>query len=528
MMKKFYLIFLIFSLRSFAQNEQQSIELPDFVITGKQSIEIQTAQKPKIELISILSKDFFTPQYSTEELPLLINSVPTQILPTIKFSQDYYTGKVNLMLGKYTYPLGELFLTKSFDNYLINAKVWGSNTKEYIPHAGYNNSGFQFNNDLFISTKSDFLPGTKFNIDATYWRDSYKFFGSINPTEKRETNNFNAKLSVVNKYLNYFHFGLNAIGDIYKINENNLKEIYINTNVFVEFSLKDFIIGGNVEYQKQSLNDDVLKERNYNNFDSKGYVEIIPFDFLKVKGGIAFNSNSKFNFFSPFANAEMKLDNNLSLAAEFNPHVELLTTKNFVERNLYSNLTLDNSFVKYKNSVSGNIKYQFKKTFSSSLTFNYSSIDNYVYYEDVKSIQKYDLLSVNDISKYSLTANFYLYRNEFGNFFSELTYQSVKDKNGNYIPYEPNFKTKLSYNYDFNFGLGFTVSYNYYSNSYADLMNKIKVEDYSNLSTNLYYEVFEGMKLKLDFQNILNRSNFVWQHYKEKPFDYIAGIEYRW
>lgn len=527
-MKKFLFISLILYVNLFSQNEQQSIELPDFVITGRQSVDIQTAQKPKIELISILSKDFYTPHYSPEDLPLLITSEPIPILPTIKFSQDYFTGKINLLLGKYTYPFGELFLTKSFDNYLINGKVWGSNTKEYEPNAGYNTSGFNFNNDLFISTKSNFLPATKINFDATYWRDSYKFFASTNPTEKRETNNLMVKLAIANRYINYFHFGFNAVGEVYKINENNLKEININSNSFVEFPFKNFSFGGSFKIQHQSLNDDIHNERNYNYFNSTGYIEIIPFDFLKVKGGLKYFTNSNFNFFSPYAIAEIKLDNSLSFSTEFNPDVDMITIKNFVERNLYSNLVLDNSFVKYKNNVSGNVKYQFKKTFASSFTINYALIDNYIYYEDVKSINKFDVHSANDISKLLIVANLYLYKNEFGNFFSDLSYQKVKNKNGNSIPYEPEFNVKLSYNYNFKFGLGFTLSYNYKSSSYADLLNKSKVDEYSNISTKIYYEVFEGLKVKLDFQNILNRSNFVWEHYKEKPFDYIAGIEYRW
>ena len=74
MKKYFILIILFFSTFLFAQTEQQSIELPDFVITGRQNIDIPIAVKKKPDLVSTISKDFLTPQYSPEEFPLLFSS----------------------------------------------------------------------------------------------------------------------------------------------------------------------------------------------------------------------------------------------------------------------------------------------------------------------------------------------------------------------------------------------------------------------------------------------------------------------
>ena len=46
--------FIIFGQEN---NTGQSIELPDFVITGVQTVSIPTAQKQKPQLISMLSKE---------------------------------------------------------------------------------------------------------------------------------------------------------------------------------------------------------------------------------------------------------------------------------------------------------------------------------------------------------------------------------------------------------------------------------------------------------------------------------------
>ena len=61
------LIFTVSGLFGQEDNQTQSIELPDFVITGKENISIPKIQKSYPEFIPLLSKDFFTPQYPNEE-----------------------------------------------------------------------------------------------------------------------------------------------------------------------------------------------------------------------------------------------------------------------------------------------------------------------------------------------------------------------------------------------------------------------------------------------------------------------------
>ncbi len=527
-MKKNLIFILIFTINLYSQTDQQSIELPDFVITGKQNIDVQIAQKPKAELISITSKEFFTPQYSTEELPIFFQSLPIQNLPNIKLSQDYFTGKLNIMLGKYSIPLGELFLTKSFENYLLNVKVWGSNIKEYVPFAGYNNSGVNVNNDFFVSTKSDFLPGSKIKIDGTFQRDSYNFFGALNPNEKRDTKNFIANFSFINNYINYFHFGFDIAGDVLNISSNELKEIKINTNVFSELSISKFIIGGKLNFIKQNLNDNILKERTYNYFDSKVFFKTNPFDFINIEAGLNYNSNSKSNFFAPYAFGELKVNNNLSVSALFNPHIEMMLMKDFQKINLYSNLNIDNAFVKHINDLTLAINYEVKKIFSASVETNIALYDNYIFYLENSTNKKYDIFSKNDVSKISVTSNFYLYDNHYGNLFGEFSFRKIQDQNNKQIPFEPTWNLNLNYSYNFDFDFSINLGYTLLANYYSDLLNNQRINDYSNFSLGFSYEIMNGLKMKLDFQNILNKSNFVWQYYKEKNFDYLAGIEYRW
>jgi len=41
-------------------------------------------------------------------------------------------------------------------------------------------------------------------------------------------------------------------------------------------------------------------------------------------------------------------------------------------------------------------------------------------------------------------------------------------------------------------------------------------------------EFFGGLDFTVELNNILNKKNYIFEDYQEKPFDIIAGIEYRW
>ncbi len=528
-MKKLLALFIIAFSVTRAQNEQQNIELPDFIITGRQAINIAAAQKPKTELISILSKDFFTPQYSSEELPFLITSAPIAIYPSIKGAEEHYDGKVKIMIGKETLPFGEVSLSQSFDYYLFHLKAWGSNINDYLPSAGYNNSGIEIKNDFSISTKSEFLPGSKILAEGKYYRDSYNLFGSVTPTQLREKNNAEASLSVSSMYSKIFNMAFGVSGNHFSLNENSLKETSLIAKGKMNLRWNKILFGASAVFHRQILANNISGTDSYSRLGTEVYVESVPSNNLWVTAGVYFDANSSSNLFSPFALVEILLDKGMTFGAEYKPKVEFLTMKNILDRNPYTNLGFtDNAFSKYYNNLNLTFRYEYQKLFSISLLANYSKVDNYLYYEDLLNVGKFDIQKASGVKILKSKINFYLQPTEFGYLFAEAAIQDVRSTNNSYIPYEPVYTSSLSYKYDNNSDWGFGLTYLIAVDTYADIKNTQKVGNYTNLEAGVWYQLFSGLKITADFQNILNRSNFVWKQYQEKPFDYLLGFEYRW
>lgn len=527
-MKKILFLFFIAAGILSAQNEQKSIELPDFVITGKQSIDVPTVQKKKPELISTLSQEFFTPQYSPVELPLLISSEPVPMKPNI-VSENYYNGSIEFGLGKYSLPTGKFHIGQSFGNYVFAANLWGSNIKEYEANSGYNNSGVSLDNTIFVGTKSSFLPGTQVKLKGEYSQESYKFFASLTPTLERKINSGLGSFSFSNNYMRWIGFGFEFGGKAINLKENNLSEKNIFGEGLLEIKLGKFSVGGKGYYQKQILQNNLSGRDGYDFLNSSAFAKINFIPNMLIDGGISYSTSNSSNFFSPYVSVQFLLTKGITLAGEFKPYTEFNTISDFLEANPYMNNRLtDNVFSKIKSNFTGSIKYEFEKYFSITLSGRLSLTDKYIYYGDLIQKGIFDIMTAKDVKKSSIELTGIWHPAQLGYFNGNINYQSVKDNNSKIVPYEPEFFAQFIYGYDFYFGLGVKLNYLLANNTYTDLANTNKLESYNNFSLGLSYRIWENLSFTVDFHNILNRSNFVLKDYKEKPLDFIFGINYRW
>lgn len=64
--------------------------------------------------------------------------------------------------------------------------------------------------------------------------------------------------------------------------------------------------------------------------------------------------------------------------------------------------------------------------------------------------------------------------------------------------------------------------------AYTNGLNTDKLPAAHNISVALSYKLQDNLLIKLDLQNISNNRNYYFKGYLEKPFDIVAGVEYRW
>ena len=322
-MRKYLVIVLVLlSTILYAQekteNQGQSIELPDFVITGVQSVDIPVQKKPRPELIPTLSKEFFIPTYAPEEFELTDFSKPLRKDAEFYQNKKSNNGMFYVGAGINTVPAGEFYFNTGGENILFSTNFWGTNIKDYESYSDYNISGASLNTDIFVSTISSFLPGLKISVNAEYVRDAFKFYGSLDPAKERERQDGKVSLSFSNTLNKSVIYGFDFSGKLYKLTDIDLQENLAAVKGFVEFALEKIAVGGYAVFQTQSFKN--YFPENSNNFLSvDAFLKIKSTNTLNAKIGITYSKQDSSSFFAPTASVALKLGNNLALFGEFTP-----------------------------------------------------------------------------------------------------------------------------------------------------------------------------------------------------------------
>lgn len=527
-MRKYILINIFFLLSLiYGQNKQQSIELPDFVITGIQTVEVPKMKKNKIEFVPTLSKEFFLPVKSPSEfqVKLLDNINPPDT--NVNYIPRPFNGIINLGAGVITFPSGKFSYSSSSRFVMLTANVYGLNEKDYITNAGYNVSGANINTDFFISGESSFLPGSQISFNGDFYRDEYKFFGSsINPAYLRKTNKIQAGAEFKNTF-GEINVGANLDFSQLKIDDLALTEKLINLNGFADFNLYQFAVRSNAKILKQFLTNNISGNGGdtYINLNAVAKQKIS--NNLELRGGLNFSDGPNSSTIYPQAFVSFKLSDNISVYGEFAPNTEFLTLQNIILKNRYMVPGFaDNCLIKNYSNITGSAKYSFDKYVEIGFTVNLKSSDNYLFYQDLLNDGNFNVLTANAVKTVSASLDMIFHKGPYGFFTGKLEYRSVKSA-GKYIPYEPNINGELKYNHTID-KISFSTELVVKNNFYSDILNTSKIDSFINLNVYLRYELFSDFNLSLNLNNLINRKNYIFRGYQEKTIDAVLGFEYRW
>ncbi|MBN1301688.1 MAG: TonB-dependent receptor [Melioribacteraceae bacterium] len=528
-MKKLITLFIISCSLHAQQSEGQSIELPDFVITGVQSISIPEMEKQKPDLIQSLSEEFFTPHFLPHELNLKDYSTPNGIDYNIFRQLEYNTGTLILGAGNNTLPAGHLYFNQNYNQFLLNTHLWGSNTTEYIKNAGYNESGLSASADIFTNSSSSFLPGLKINFNGLYFRDNYKLYASSDPGYKRQKEGYKSEISISSLVSDRIKYGMDGSYEGIKFRDTNFKEEVIKAGGFAKLNFGKFGVEVKGGYQKQHLRNTFLPLRDYDYIFTNADLLFGFIDIMNFKIGAFYSKLGNTEFFSPTASVDIKIDEGILLFAEYDPRTEFFNVNDILNDNRYFEpLFRNNVLKKVESHIMLALKYDYSELIEISVGADYKQVDNQPYYNDSVNKGIFNIITLNDIEHLRFFSHLIIHKNRFGYLIADIYYNDIEDKNDKTVPYVPDLEISAAYNF-IPFGrIEFIPALFYVGRQYIDAANTINLSPYIDLSLTAKYQMFSGFKIWIELNNILNRSNFLFNGYQEKTFDIIAGIDYRW
>ena len=192
---------LLFSLSTFAQEKQNKqnqnqqsqqsnsgVELPDFVITGKDVVSLRHAQKIPPDFVPAISKEFLNPVFPTENLKMKEVTTPIKGTMTLLDTLNYQTGNLEFGLGSYYLPSARLNFASPFSNGLFEMHGDAENQRAYVPNSGRYSLKGGASLSLYVQDDAAIFPGSQYKFSGDYNIQAYKLYGSKDPTYKRNLN----------------------------------------------------------------------------------------------------------------------------------------------------------------------------------------------------------------------------------------------------------------------------------------------------------------------------------------------------
>jgi hypothetical protein len=525
-MRKLLLICFI-PLIIFAQ-EGINVELPDFVITGQDLINLQQTKKPEAELIPVISEDFIRPVINPEQLDIKEVAAADINNLSLRDSINYNTGRIKTLLGIYTLPYADMSISTPFNSGTFQGFLTGENIRPYIDNAERYFLKGGLGLSLFSGYESTFLPGTHYLFNGDFGSKSFKFFAGSEPALKRNIYQGSFGTSVKNIYYEKFLMGASAGYKLTSLKDEDYSENKFSLDGFSRFNLGSFNGGFSLKYDNQMAKDSIRANAVYNYFMVRPYAGFEFSRFFRAAFGLTYAHAGNNNFVAPYANAGFRLSRYFSISGEYAPAAEFITSSDMLDNNRYFDPQNNpNVFVKNNHDLRAALKYEYNVYFEVNGGVRIRVYDNLPYYSEISPEGKFSL-NTTKAESYGLFINLLFHRGPLGYLYASGEMGEMKNKENNLVPYFPSLISSLTYGYDFPIGLNAETNLSYRSAVYADSANTEKLSAYINLNVNLSYNLSQNLKLIAAFNNLLDRKNYIWNKYREIPMDLTAGISYIW
>ena len=252
------LFILLLSGFVYSQQKDQSIELPDFVITGVQSAVLPKINKGMPDFVSSLSNEYLTPTHAPSNFAGFRISNPVEKkYPLFAQNQRYHTW-IKAGTGYYTMPKADIFYYHDFSFGKFSAKADGEYTRNYINNSNSNKQSAEINADFYVKNNSNFLPGSSYNLNAGGERESYSFFASNNPSTRRVINSGFFGASMIETYTDVFNIGLKTKDNYISLSNESFSENRISFDGFASLKLSALTIKASGGIVSQQLNDNFV------------------------------------------------------------------------------------------------------------------------------------------------------------------------------------------------------------------------------------------------------------------------------
>lgn len=537
MIKNIKLIFiclLAISNLIFAQDETRqtpSVELPDFVITGRDIISVKKVNKLPLDYVSTISDEFLRPAFSPEELEIRDLSNPIKSDLNLLDSVHFFRGNIEAGAGVYTVPKVRGAYAYPFQNGIIEGVFNGIYNRAYdIEFSDRYSLGIGGKFVYWSDIDNNFMPGTQSNISADINTTAFKLFASNDPSQRRTINSGNLLVGIRNNYNRNFQFGFTLSDHVTTLGQEEFNDNFFRLKGESKIIISAINIGIAADYQKHYIKNSFGDKQGSDMFLFRPVAGFRITNLIRGSFGFTFSNSGGEKFGAPYASAGIKFGPNLTLFGEYAPSPQLISPGTFLRHNEYFN-AIDYSSVYYEklNYTDLALKFEYGPYYQINGGVRFFNSKAYPYYVNSADTGKFDL-AFTKVTSLNPYVDLLYHLGPFGRFYGSVEMNFTKtdlDTLNKYVTYHPVFRASGTYGYRFAMGLETQLRLTYNSKSYADIENETTIDPFIDAGINLIYNLEPNFDLTLSLNNLLGNKNYRWYGYQEMPLNVIFGINYR-
>ena len=520
------LVFVFLSYFGIAQDEEETtkpLELPNFIIEGKEQLNVQAGIKQMPDS---------PPPLSSGELDSLskLQKQKSLLLPPLSFPENIFEksekiGYIRAGFDSYITPKLDAGLNLEISDH---ASVFGNARYEYsqghVENSEYTKTNIDLMSDYIAPEKYWIFGGSKTQTYAKFLQSKYLPYSAADPVE-RSVSGFDIGIHSEGKHEGYkFITGAElksmdltdeTQNDPQETDESSLSGYLELTGMF-----KGFEIGGDFLVDFRSI-----KNETTNYFKGAGlakyYSEKMTVEVLSGIEHALTNTDIRRTALLLDASIICRLDHIFTIKGSFRSGFDQTSLHGLHRMNPYisDNIIIDYD---YKRQVRGIFTIHPDTDLQASLNMLVGTGSRTPYFVDD---DQYFAIEYEKTQQMKVEAELDWNLTILDNLTFLIGYDHhVLKRNQNYLPYHPQIVASANYRREWLKGFGTKIGLYYIGDRYTDSENDNLLDGYLDLGINANYKISESLSFFVNLNNITNSDIYVWKGYKERDVYLSGGI----
>ena len=509
------------------------IDLPEFVITGNESIALPEFRKTALE--ENLTLDGFKmrgPGQRESTRVALRNAGKDQM--GFDNARDGFNGRLMAGYGSYRTPFLDGWFGKAFSGSDFLFKAGYKSSDGFVENTAFRSGYAAISGGTYISEESSMFAGSRVRAGLGFQGNSYRLYGTASPATKRTVNRSTLSLSANSSYADPFTYttGLYvqtaSIKDVTKTNETALGGEFSATKSFDGFALRGDIGLWTDFYDAPSA----LQNPYFTQFSLSMRTHFSDQVDLVVGGSAYIASGSRTGRAGkiyPKIQVSWFMMESVTLFANYTPHVQRGSLSNVVEESPYVVNDVGIRNAEYYHDAALGAQLNLPSSVTARLSFNYKQVRNNVIYIDPLATGMWIPSYFGTTRLLSVEGEFYVDITDADHLGASAVVRNSRNSvTGEQIPYLSLAQLSGLYQHKFPFGLTVGSTLQVFGRQYTDPLAQAPLPAFTLLDFKVEYEIMRQLSVAFMLNNVLDENQIRWKGYRGIPRTAALGLNLSW